>query len=153
MDLPNTSPPPFVEKVDTSYLENLVGYNSRRAALVIIGIFFERMAIYDLRPVDFSVLSLITHNPGVTSRQLSTTLGILAPNLVGMVNGLEKKGLIYRRPHPHDGRATGLHPTALGQKMMSDAEATASELENAATSALSQTERKTLMRLLKKIYK
>lgn len=144
---------PFVEKVDTSYLESLVGYNSRRAALVVIEVFLARMAIYDLRIVDFSVLSLIMHNPGITSRQLCTTLGILAPNLVGMVNAMEKRGLITRRPHPHDGRAMGLHPTPTGQKMMRDAEITAAQLEVETTSRLSAAERNTLLRLLKKIYK
>lgn len=144
---------PFVEEVDTSYLESLVGYNSRRAALVIIEVFLERMAKYDLRIVDFSVLSLVTHNPGITSRQLCNTLGILAPNLVGMVNALEKRALIARRPHPHDGRAMGLHPTPEGQKMMRDAEITAAELETETTARLSAAERKTLMQLLKKIYK
>lgn len=144
---------PFVEEVDTSYLESLVGYNSRRAALVIIEVFLERMAKYDLRIVDFSVLSLVTHNPGITSRQLCNTLGILAPNLVGMVNALEKRALIARRPHPHDGRAMGLHPTPEGQKMMRDAEITAAQLETETTARLSAAERKTLMQLLKKIYK
>jgi hypothetical protein len=64
---------PFVEEVDTRFLESLLGYNARRTALVLIEPFLERMAIYDLRPVDFSVLSLITHNPH-TSRQLCSTL-------------------------------------------------------------------------------
>ena len=45
------------------------------------------MSVYGLRPVDFSVLSLITHNPGITSRQLCATLGILPPNLVKLVSG------------------------------------------------------------------
>src|SRR5512133_774541 len=102
---------PAVDKVDTSYLETLVGYNARRAALAVIEVFLERMAVYDLRPVDFSVLSLITHNPGITSRQLCTALGILPPNLVGIINALAKRELVARRPHPTDGRATGLHLT------------------------------------------
>ena len=112
-----------------------------------------RMAVHDLRPVDFSVLSLITHNPGITSRQLCATLGILAPNLVGMVNSMEKRDLITRLPHPHDGRAMGLHPTDAGQKMMRTAEKTAAQLEVDATTGLSAEERKTLLKLLKKIYK
>lgn len=138
--------------IDTRYLESLMGYNARRAALTIIGIFLERMAPFGLRPVDFSVLSIIAHNPGVTSRQLCTALGILPPNLVGMINGLEKRGLIERRPHPHDGRAVGLHMTAGGAGLMEQAEQTAAELEIDATQRLSAAERKTLMRLLQKIY-
>ena len=144
--------PPVVEHVDTGYLEGLIGYNARRAALAVIEIFLERMAVYGLRPVDFSVLSLITHNAGITSRQLCTPLGILPPHLVGMINGLDQRGLIVRRPHPRDGRAMGLHLTPAGQKLMRDAERTAAQLESEAGSRLSDAEVKTLIRLLKKVY-
>ncbi|HUR89055.1 MAG TPA: MarR family winged helix-turn-helix transcriptional regulator [Ramlibacter sp.] len=149
---PPTRKPRSVERVDTSYLEGLIGYNARRAALSVIEVFLDRMAVYDLKPVDFSVLSLVTHNPGITSRQLCTTLGILPPNLVGMVSALEKRGLIAREPHPHDGRAMGLHLTAVGQKLMRDAERTAAQLESDAAGKLTPAEVKTLIRLLKKVY-
>ena len=143
---------PSVEQVDTSYLESLVGYNARRAALAVIEVFLQRMAIYDLRPVDFSVLSLIAHNPGITSRQLCSTLGILPPNLVAMINALEKRRVIARRPHPSDGRAMGLHLTNGGVKLMREAERTAAELEAEAAARLTAAESKTLIRLLKKVY-
>jgi DNA-binding MarR family transcriptional regulator len=141
-----------VEAIDTSYLESLLGYNARRAALAVIEVFLEAMAPYQLRPVDFSVLSLIAHNPGITSRQLCTTLGILPPNLVGMVNALEKRDLVLRQPHPRDGRAMGLHLTTAGEKLVRDAERTAAELEAGVASRLSPAEQKTLLRLLKKVY-
>lgn len=145
-------PLPSVDRVDTSFVEKLMGYNARRAALVIIGVFLERMAVYGLRPVDFSVLSLITHNAGITSRQLCTALGIQPPNLVGMINTFVKRGLVVRLPHPHDRRAGGLHLTPKGQALMQEAEKTAEELEIEATQRLSPAERKTLMRLLQKVY-
>jgi DNA-binding MarR family transcriptional regulator len=145
-------PLPSVEQVDTSYLESLLGYNARRASLTVIEVFLERMAPYGLKPVDFSVLSLITHNPGITSRQLCGSLGILPPNLVGMVNALEKRELVVRKPHPRDGRAMGLHLTPAGQKLMLGAEKTAAQLEGEIASRLSPGESRTLIRLLKKIY-
>ncbi len=144
--------PCAVDTVDTRYLETLMGYNARRAALSIIELFPVRMAPYDLRPVDFSILSLITHNPGITSRQLSTVLKIQPPNLVAKISGFEKRGLIQRQPHPQDGRAVGLHLTDEGAQTMAMAEQTASALENEATSRLSAAEKKTLIRLLQKIY-
>ena len=144
---------PFVEKVNTRYLETLVGYNARRAALAVISQFLEEMAVYDLRPVDFSALSLITHNPGITSRQLCNTLGIQAPNIVAMVNGFEKRGLIARHAHPRDGRAFGLMLTAEGEALMAKAEKTASSLESSVSEKLTLEERKTMIKLLKKIYK
>lgn len=143
---------PAVEAVDTSYLQTLLGYNARRAALTIIEIFLQRMAVYALRPVDFSVLSVIAHNPGVTSRQLCTTLGILPPNFVALLANLEKRALVARQPHPTDKRAVALQLTHAGEKLMGDAERTAQALENDASARLSSAERKTLMRLLQKIY-
>ncbi|WP_294765786.1 MarR family transcriptional regulator [uncultured Rhodoferax sp.] len=152
MSTRNPPPDTSVDQVDTRFLDSLVGYNARRATLVIVDAFLRNMAVYGLRPVDFSVLSLIGHNPGITSRQLCATLNIQPPNLVGMVNQLQARELILRRPHPRDGRAMGLHLTPEGRKMMKQAEVTAFELEEAATARLSAAERKTLMQLLQKIY-
>lgn len=143
---------PSVEQVDTSYLQTLLGYNARRAALSIIGVFLERLAVYGLKPVDFSVMSVIHHNPGVTSRQLCASLNILPPNLVGLIQSLESRGLIERKPHPTDGRAVGLHPTTKGVSLMQQAEATAYELEIDPSSKLTPKQRQTLVSLLQKIY-
>ena len=141
------------DAIDTRYLESLMGYNARRASLKIIELFSSRMTGYGLRPVDFSVLSLITHNPGITSRQLCSTLNILPPNLVGKIVALEKRQLIDRRPHPQDGRAMGLYLTEAGTALMERAERIATELENEATQRLSATEKRTLLHLLQKIYR
>jgi DNA-binding MarR family transcriptional regulator len=140
-------------RIDTSYLETLLGYNARRAALAVIGVFLQRMAPYGLRPVDFSVLTLIAHNPGITSRQICAALDILPPNLVGMVKVLHKRKLIARRPHPSDRRALGLHLTPSGERLYRDAQAMASALEAEATSALSPEEVQTLIVLLRKVYR
>jgi DNA-binding MarR family transcriptional regulator len=97
-------------------------------------------------------MSVIVHNPGVTSRQLCAALNILPPNLVGLVQSLEARSLIERLPHPHDGRAMGLHPTEQGQELMLKAEATASELEMRIGSKLTPNQVQTLVTLLQKIY-
>ena len=145
-------PDQSIDVVDSSYLETLTGYNARRASLAVIGQFMTHMSVYDLRPVDFSVMSLIIHNPGITSRQLCSSLGLLPPNLVAMINNLQKRELIERRPHPTDGRAMGLHPSSKGRELMKEAEQTAARLEHDATRQLTAAELKTLLRLLKKIY-
>jgi DNA-binding MarR family transcriptional regulator len=139
-------------QVDTSYLETLLGYNARRVSLTVIEVFAQRMAVYGLSPVDFSVLSLILHNPGMTSRQLCNALNLLPPNLVGKISAMEKRVLLTRKPHPDDGRAIGLHLTEAGKRLMLKAEVTATELEHDAASRLSATEKKTLLKLLQKVY-
>jgi DNA-binding MarR family transcriptional regulator len=142
----------MTDTIDTRYLETLLGYNTRRATLTIISRFIERMAEFDLRPVDFSVLSLIGHNPGITSRELCNALNILPPNMVGFLKAFEKRELIDRTPHPTDGRAMGLTLTKKGQQLMKAAEVAAIESDSSAAYRLSATEQKTLMRLLQKIY-
>jgi DNA-binding MarR family transcriptional regulator len=147
-----TAPAPQDGPLDTRYLESLLGYNARRASLAVIGLFLQRMAPYGLRPVDFSVLTLIAHNPGVTSRQICTALDILPPNLVGIVKDMEACGWVVRRPHPTDRRAQGLHLTEAGQQMQSQAQTTATQLENDAAAPLTTRELETLKRLLRKVY-
>ncbi len=138
--------------LDTSYLETLLGYNARRAALSVIAVFLRRMAPFDLRPVDFSVLTLIAHNPGATSRQICTTLEIMPPNLVGLVRQLESRGLLLRKPHPTDRRAQGLHLSAAGKRLQRAAEVEVTRLESDVVGALTSEELDTLNGLLRRIY-
>lgn len=152
---PAASPEPTTDAevaIDASYLEDLLGYNARRAALAVIGVFLQRMAPFDLRPVDFSVLTLIAHNPGITSRQLCTALDILPPNLVGLIKSLDKRGLIERHPHPTDRRAQGLHLSPAGKKLQKSAQNTVTALEKEAAGRLSAAELNTLKSLLRKVY-
>ena len=97
-------------------------------------------------------MSVVLHNPGVTSRQLCAALDILPPNLVGLIQLLETRGLIERKPHPYDGRAVGIHPTDEGEALMMKAEVTAKELEMNVGSKLTPNQVQTLVTLLQKIY-
>ena len=142
----------MVPTVDASYLQTLLGYNARRVSLHVIELFNERMAAYGLSPVDFSVLSLIRHNPGITSRQLCSALSLLPPNLVGKISLMQKRDLLQRKPHPDDGRAIGLYLTDVGSQMMLQAENTVTQLELDVSSKLTGAEAKTLLRLLQKVY-
>ena len=149
---PAHTPCTDTEGIDVSFLRTQVGYNARRAALHIIGVFMERMAAYELKVVEFSVLSLLAHNPGLTSRHVCATLSIMPPNLVGLVAALEKRDLLERRPHPSDGRAMGLYLTQNGEALTAEAEQAVAQLEVDATAKLTTSERKTLIRLLQKVY-
>ena len=126
------------ERLDNGFLETLVGYNARRAWSQISTVFSDRMAPYGLKQVDFSVLSLLAHNPGATSRQLCATL--------------DSRGLIARRPHPRDGRAVGLYLTSAGEKLTREAEQAVQQAELDASAKLNSRERETLIRLLQRLY-
>lgn len=141
-----------VERVDTSFLESLLGYNARRAALSVIGQSAQVMAAYALKPVDFSVMSLIHRNPGITSRQLCASLDILPPNLVKIIQSLQTRHWITRQPHPRDGRAFGLHPTVLGRASIQEAEIRVATLEKTIPGKLTPGQQEQLIQLLRKVY-
>ena len=136
----------------TAYLETLMGYNASRASQTMVSHFMRGVNQFDLRTVDFSVLSIMAHQPGVTSRQLCQLLNVLPPNMVVLLRDLDKRGLIERTPHPTDGRAMGLSLSASGKALMKKAEKAASDADAQGTAHLTAAERKTLTRLLQKIY-
>ena len=153
----NTLPPaaptnPAPERLNAGTLEALIGYNARRAYSAVSTLFFERMAPYGLKQVEYSVLALLAHNPGATSRQLCATLDILPPNFVNLISALDRRGLIERRPHPRDGRAIGLYLTPAGLALAQETEGVVVQMESDAATALTERERATLRRLLQKLY-
>ena len=142
-----------VDRVDASFLESLLGYNARRASLSLVGVFVESMERFDLKIVEFSVLSLIGSNAGITSRQLCQQLAVLPPNMVGMIDALGKRGFLERRPHPRDGRATGLYLSAAGRELVDAAEPELKSRETQSITHLSEMEQTQLKELLQKLYR
>lgn len=138
--------------LDQSALLRLVGYNARRAYLNILALFMERMAKFELRVVDYTVITLVNMNPGMTQKRLSQALAISPPNLATLLDKLETRGLLERQRNPADKRSQVLVLTPEGRKLCKRADKVVFKLENEATSALSDEERIELIRLLQKIF-
>jgi len=138
--------------LDQSLLLSLVGYNCRRAYITIMPLFEKRMAKFELRPVDFTVLSLLKANPNINQKRLSQEINVSPPNLATLLDRLEQRDLVMRQRNPQDRRSQTLVLTSGGMRMCAKAEKTAAELETQATAALNQSERAELIRLLQKIF-
>ena len=137
--------------IDETALQQLLGYNCRRAYMAILEHAIEPIAELGLRRSWYSVLVLLHHNPGLSSRQICQTLGVQPPNLVGLVAMFEERGLIERIPDPEDARALGLYLTKDGRRLMARLEREVARAEKRATSMLSDEEREVLNRLLLRI--
>jgi DNA-binding MarR family transcriptional regulator len=146
-DTADAAPP-----LDQSVLLSLVGYNCRRAYITIMPLFEKRMAKFELRPVDFTVLSLLKANPNINQKRLSKAINVSPPNLATLLDRLEQRDLVMRQRNPQDRRSQTLVLTAAGMRMCVKAEKTAAELEEKATEALNDAERAQLIRLLQKIF-
>jgi DNA-binding MarR family transcriptional regulator len=105
-------------QVDLGPLPELIGYVLRRAQLVVFQDFFAAFAPFDIRPAQFSVLTVIERNPGLTQSQVAEALGIKRTNFVGMLDTLEKRGLAERRQPARDKRSYALYLTVEGAALM-----------------------------------
>ena len=143
---------PACEKVDSSFLRSLLGYNTRRVTLKIFDIFDARTRAYGLKPVEFSVLNLIGHNPNISHGQLCAELALLPPNLTKILQKLTKKHLIQRFRPESDKRAVYLKLTETGQQQLHELEIVITKLERDSASNLSDEELEQLIQLLQKNY-
>jgi DNA-binding MarR family transcriptional regulator len=140
------------QPLDQSLLLSLVGYNCRRAYLNILPEFHKRMEEFDLRPVEFTAMSLLKANPNINQKRLSQAIDVSPPNLAILLDRLEGRALVVRQRNPMDKRSQTLTLTAQGLRMCDEAEQMATALEADATAALSDAERSELLRLLQKIF-
>jgi DNA-binding MarR family transcriptional regulator len=139
--------------VDSRFLRTLVGYNTRRVTLKVFELFAQRMASLALSPVEFSVLLLVGHNPGLMPSQLCAELVLLPPNLTRILARLDQRQLLLRTPAAADKRAVCLSLSAAGLTLLAQAQQQVAALEADASAMLTDKERQTLLQLLQKIYR
>ena len=76
-------------------------------------------AQWDLSPSQFNILNLIGDSvEGVTQIELSRQLIMHRSNVTGLVDRLEKRGLIERQANPNDRRAHQVVLTPSGRKLL-----------------------------------
>lgn len=71
----------------------------------------------DLSPAQCHVLHLIEPDRPIPMGQLAETLACDASNVTGLIDRLESRGLIRRRPSETDRRVKVLHLTATGSRL------------------------------------
>lgn len=100
-------------------LRMVLGYQLAQAATVTQGLFIEHAGKpFELRPVEYTVLTLIAENPGGSLARLARALAVTAPNITVMVDRLEARGLIERTQSESDRRTQVLHTTRKGAEVV-----------------------------------
>lgn len=102
-------------------LSELLGYSLKRAQLRIFEDFLRCVAPLQLTPAQFSVLLLLDRNPGRNQSEIAATLGILRPNFVAMLDGLESRELCTRVRSVSDRRSHILMLTDKGKAVLARA--------------------------------
>lgn len=105
-------------EVSLGPLGERLGYFVRRAQVAIFQDFEATCREVDIRPVQYSILTVIEHNPGLSQTRVAETLGIKKTNFVAMLDALEARGLVRRAPTLGDRRTYALFLTDDGRLLM-----------------------------------
>ena len=96
-------------------LEELLGYQLRRASIATFVPLSEALEALGLRATDAIIIRFVEANPGCNQAEISRSLGVKRTNMVPIVSGLVDAGLIDRTVA--DGRTHALYLTAKGADM------------------------------------
>jgi DNA-binding MarR family transcriptional regulator len=87
-----------------------------------------------------SALSVVVFRGPLTLGELAAAEGVRSATMSGIVNGLERDGLVRRRPHGGDRRAVQIEAGAAGRRLLERARARRLELVASTLGDLSETE-------------
>lgn len=139
--------------LDEGVLRQVLGYQLAQAAVVTAQTFRTAMAgMPGLRHLEYTLLALVQHNPGVTAAQLAQALSVTPPNLASYMDSLVKRGLVARAADARDRRALQIRLTDDGHQLLAQASRAILAAEaQAAAAVLSPAERLMLGELLHKL--
>ncbi len=137
--------------VRTEFLNNLAGYRLRQISNAFMSDFAAAMVGTGMRPVQISILSVADENPGIRQGEIGRALGVARANMAPLMAELEAARLLERIPDEADRRAVSVYLTKNGQATLKNCKARIMAHERRALERLTDSERKTLLRLLNKI--
>jgi DNA-binding MarR family transcriptional regulator len=111
----------------------------------------ETLAPWDITPSHLRALRMLMRHGVMRLSELSDHLHIAARSATEVVDALETRGLVERRPDPDDRRATLVEVTEHGTSVLDAIHAARGTETERAFGRLSQTDRVHLARILRKL--
>ncbi len=124
-------------KIVSDPLERRVSYLLRRVSAAMMGELAASLASLSLRPVEASMLVVISANPGCKQAQIGRLLGIKAANLAPLIGVLLARGMIAKTQM--DGRSQAVVLTKAGRAAARGAERLMDELDARVSQTLGDT--------------
>ncbi|MBX9883834.1 MAG: MarR family winged helix-turn-helix transcriptional regulator [Novosphingobium sp.] len=103
----------------TNALDNLLGYQMRRATAVLMADFVRTLADFDMRPAEITTLLVIADNPDCSQSEVGEAIAIKRANMVPIIARLIERGLVARTRV--DGRSLALRVTDMGASQAAEA--------------------------------
>jgi DNA-binding MarR family transcriptional regulator len=124
------------------------GYLFRRMQQIAVAIFVEECRAYDLTPVQYAALVAIRTHPGIDATRLSAVIAFDRSTLGSVIERLEAKSYIERKPAREDKRVKLLHLTKKGSALLRNIVPLVDRAQARMLQPLKQVDRKTLLALL-----
>lgn len=132
-------------------IEKSVGFLLAKAYQRACALFKEEFESYDLTPQQFGLLAFLWIEDGLSQTELSTRSQIDRTTMGGIIDRLEKEGLVERANNPDDRRAFQVFLTDKGKFLEDELCSVANRVLVKVNNPLTGEEQATLVRLLEKI--
>lgn len=139
-------------RLDFGILPTLTGYQLRIAQVAMFRDFAVTLGDFDVTPGLFGVLVIIEANPGLKQSELARAAQLDRSTVVSVIDNLERRGLVERRPAENDRRSNALVLTDSGGELLRKVKRLVADHERRLVAQLSEDERVTLVDLLKRIF-
>src|ERR1700742_3820807 len=96
------------------------GYLFRRMQQIAVSIFMEECKAFDLTPVQYAALIAIHTHPGIDATRLSAVIAFDRSTLGSVIERLQAKDFVERKPAPEDKRIKLLYLTKTGAGLLRD---------------------------------
>lgn len=141
-------PPDVSDDVGLDALAGHAGYAVRRFQIWIFQDFIKTLGEVNIRPTQYSVLTVIGANPGLSQMTVAKRLGIERARLVHLLDSLEQRKLVKRTKSKADRRSHALHLTAQGETALAKFKQLAAEHERHVEAKIGKENRVHLLRIL-----
>ena len=142
--MPSNKPAPIT--MDAVY--TAPGYLFRRMQQIAVALFVEECKEYDLTPVQYASMVAIHTHPGIDATRLSAVIAFDRSTLGSVLERLQTKSLIERRPAPEDKRVKLLYLTKSGVALLRDIKPSVERAQARMLQPLDPADRKKLLALL-----
>nr|WP_243612772.1 MarR family transcriptional regulator [Shimia aestuarii] len=133
-------------------IQTMPGHLIRRLHQIATHVFsaHAQRAGHDLTPVQFAAMDAIGANPGVDQARIAALIAYDRATIGGVIDRLEKKGLVVRKVSQRDRRAREVFLSTEGRKMVDDVFPIVREMQTDILRGLSDEERETFLSLATK---
>jgi DNA-binding MarR family transcriptional regulator len=111
----------------------------------------EALAPFDIHARDLGVLRAIERSESASQQRVAERLGVDRTTMVAIIDALEAKGIIIRRPDPGDRRRNVVKLTPAGRTLLREATAASDAAEAELLAPLDRQEGEQLRTLLARI--